>query len=280
MNVKIYNCFHNYKTKPTSNYHSAIRPFILCGSKRELYNFDNLISDYYDNVGDNISDQNNEYSELTGIYWIWKNDEDSDIIGIEHYRRHFIKHHEIFDKVLRKDLFNKKDICDVLKENDFIIPTKSYMLDYTLYDLFIECFGNEFTNDLIKYMKKYFTEHNMKLYIDALYFVMSHNILVRGNMFITSKQNFCEYCEILFNMIDYLKLYVKPLKNKRTWGYVGELMPFIYVIANNKKYKEIDIATEDYNTILNTTIISTTYSNYEGTCEKQPEKIIEILKKL
>ena len=51
-------------------------------------------------------------------------------------------------------------------------------------------------------------------------------------------------------------------------------------MANNKKYKEVDVVTEDFNSYLNIKIISTTVSCYEGTCEKQPEKIIEILEKL
>ena len=44
-----------------------------------------------DNSGDNISSKNSNYCELTGMYWVWKNDKDSDIIGISHYRRYFTR---------------------------------------------------------------------------------------------------------------------------------------------------------------------------------------------
>ena len=42
-----------------------------------------------DDTGDSISHKNKYYGELTGLYWLWKNYSDVDIIGICHYRRYF-----------------------------------------------------------------------------------------------------------------------------------------------------------------------------------------------
>ena len=41
-----------------------------------------------DNTGDNISEKNFSYCELTGLYWAWKH-LDGDYIGLSHYRRYF-----------------------------------------------------------------------------------------------------------------------------------------------------------------------------------------------
>src|SRR5699024_5937247 len=53
---------------------------------------DNLRNKYQpDNEGDNISDKNILYCELTALYWAWKNLE-CDYVGLAHYRRYLTEH--------------------------------------------------------------------------------------------------------------------------------------------------------------------------------------------
>ena len=57
-----------------------------------------------DNTGENISNKNQYYSELTGIYWIYKN-QTSDIVGTCHYRRFFTAKDEPFQYKLKRFLY-------------------------------------------------------------------------------------------------------------------------------------------------------------------------------
>ena len=80
-----------------------------------------------DDTGDHISDQNAYFSELTGVYWLWKNYPHIDIVGICHYRRYFISNDN--------QLYTKADIESLLSKYDMIV-TKKLELRMSYYDGF------------------------------------------------------------------------------------------------------------------------------------------------
>ena len=57
-----------------------------------------------DDTGENISHKNKYYSELTGIYWVWKNTRQN-ISGACHYRRYFTAQPEPFLYRLKRSLY-------------------------------------------------------------------------------------------------------------------------------------------------------------------------------
>ncbi|GET15551.1 glycosyltransferase [Ligilactobacillus agilis] len=84
-----------------------------------------------DNTGDNISTKNDSYSELTGLYWAWKN-LDTDYIGLAHYRRLFGGSKRVGkDRV--KWAITGAELDKLIENNDIILPKKRHYYIETLY---------------------------------------------------------------------------------------------------------------------------------------------------
>ena len=195
-----------------------------------------------DDSGDNISDMNNYYAEMTGEYWAWKNSE-ADIIGFCHYRRYFAK--GISLKILKRD-----DIEEILNEYDIIMPNKAHMgmtnvddvkrtREYLDYGPYIEeyCIVR-------KILEKHYIEY-LPYYDDLLNSKECHWF----NMFITRKEVADDYFEWVFDIMNKAKSEIDfdkyPENQRRILGFLSERLINIYVKKNNLKVKERPILIND-----------------------------------
>ena len=76
-----------------------------------------------DDKGDNISSKNSTYSELTGMYYGWKNI-DTEYIGLVHYRRYFATLERRRSKDPFQNILTINDAKKCLREADIIVPSK------------------------------------------------------------------------------------------------------------------------------------------------------------
>ena len=94
LNVKLLICYHKpdklFKDEILTPIHVGRAPAKARNNPALGWLEENMIGD---DTGDNISDKNYCYNELTATYWAYKNYEalgDPDYVGLMHYRRHFI----------------------------------------------------------------------------------------------------------------------------------------------------------------------------------------------
>ena len=194
-----------------------------------------------DNTGDNISNKNPYFCELTGLYWAWKNLE-NDYIGLVHYRRYFSMKNctlksedEKFKRVL-----NKNEVEKLLENNDIILPKKRNYYIENVYDhykhtMYIEPF--DITGEIIK--EKY------PEYYDEFENLKKTTKLHAFNMFIMKKKYLDEYCKWLFDILFELEKRIDFSNyddfHSRFFGRVSERLLDVWIKTKKYKYCEVKV---------------------------------------
>ncbi|MBR1940245.1 MAG: DUF4422 domain-containing protein [Bacteroidaceae bacterium] len=188
-----------------------------------------------DNEGLNISDKNPYYSELTAIFWAWKN-LDADFIGLAHYRRHFCFKHKKDDW---SSILSTEEAEKLCAENGLILPKKRKLYIETVYSHYDHTFdGKQFDN------ARTIIEEMCPEYLPYFDKQMNRRCQHLFNMFIMKKELLHAYCEWLFPILEKLETYydlpnMDPFQ-ARLIGRVSERLLDVWVMKNNIPYKEID----------------------------------------
>ena len=204
-----------------------------------LANDENAKVQYRDNQGMNISDKNPYYSELTALYWIWKNCAD-DIVGLVHYRRYF-SWNRMFKIVL-----TEKKIRKILQTSDIIVP-KARVMDVTRKDPDLTIW-NHFKKwhniqDLIE--TRNIIEKQCSDYLESFDKVGQKKTIWPYNMLICKKSVLDAYRERLFPILEDLekRVDISDYDNyqRRLFGFISERLFNVWVTKNNYRYVEKSI---------------------------------------
>jgi len=182
-----------------------------------------------DDTGDSISDLNPYYGELTGLYWLWKNYSEADIIGICHYRRYFVDENR---RLMKKEQYEADlEDVDIMTSNAVATNCATYKEDYA------EAHNIQDLMETGQVIKELFPDD-----YPAFCEVIEGNQYYYGNLCVMRKALFDEYCEWLFTIFFELEKRVDVSGyddyHKRLFGFLSEQLLRVYTVARGLRVKE------------------------------------------
>ena len=236
-----------------------------------VYNKNDIALSMRDDEGDNISDKNSSYCELTVQYWAWKNLQ-CEVCGIFHQRR-FLDFSGINKRypyriakqpdemTLQKAGLSYQAVCE-LTDKYSVIANRSE----NLYES-VEAFYNRNDRqnfDDIGLLKDIIREKYSEYYPSAeKYFNGTYSYFC--NVFIMDKKNFDNYSEWLFNILfEYEKRKPENLFYPREMGKLGERLFGVYMtyIKDNTDISYTELPRIHFSSINGTTMKNLSFNKY------------------
>lgn len=255
--IKFYSFY--YKHTPILIQDDIYQP-IMAGSK--FVENSNQIQG--DNTGDNISIKNKNYSELTGLYWVWKNST-ADIVGSCHYRRYFTAQPEPFFYRLKRllyypvGLYKKRYGLIYTGNTSFFIPRILNQIEIetlmTQYDAILPQ-ARMLRYSVEEHYKRYHNIQDLVLlesillqkypdYIDSYHMLLKSRSLYANNMFVLHKHHFNEFMEWWFDILFAFERQTDISRytgyQERVLGFIAERLLNLWFIKNQMKIVELPV---------------------------------------
>ena len=231
--IKIFVCLHDMFYVPD---HALLEP-IQVGTAIADKRMEGIL---HDNTGENISEKNRMYCELTAQYWAWKNRPELDYYGFFHYRRYLsfnpvqLEHWEnitYFDycdeNAVERLMLNEETMRNLIENYDVIYPQENPVGGDTVYE--------HWCRHLVKKDMDILVQVIMEKYPD--FYELTGEILnskkaVHCNMFIMKREIFYKYNEWLFDILGECEKRIDfsgySTEKYRTIGHMGERLCAIY----------------------------------------------------
>lgn len=200
---------------------------------------DVLVDFQGDESGDNISNLNPYFCELTALYWLWKNN-NSDYKGLVHYRRHFAtqKLHGRFSRDRFQRVIQEPELREALRKHPVLLPKKRHYVIETIKSHYMHTMHGEtlnVTEDVLRDL-----EPEYLLQWDILMNRRSEHIY---NMMVMDRKHFDAYCAWLFPILFELTSRVDPSQydsfHARYPGRISEMLLNVWIMKNDISVGEL-----------------------------------------
>lgn len=186
------------------------------------------ITDLLDSDGDNISEKNVNYSELTALYWMWKHRLSDDTSGKDNGQYYGLVHYRRIMELSKDDL---KRLAD--NDIDVVLP---YPMPYQ--------------PDIHEHHRRYIKEADWNAmlaalrelqpeYAESLDKIFGQQYLYNYNILLAKKNVLKEYCEWLFPILERTEELSEPKGSERSdryIGYMGENLCTLYFMVNKNRF--------------------------------------------
>lgn len=193
-----------------------------------------------DDTGDNISEKNPHYCELTAIYWAWKNLQ-ADYAGLVHYRRYFTNKEVHDSRAKRQQVLTTADWEKLLAKAPVVVPDKRRYYIESNESHYLHAHHPEGLTVTRQIVQELYPD-----YMPAYDLVMHRTWAHMFNMFVMRKDLYDQYCEWLFAILGELEHRVDistytPYE-ARIYGFVSELLLDVWLEHSHISYIEQNVS--------------------------------------